>query len=41
MEYRVLSLRMPSALAARLERAKAAFGPGELSTGEVARRLLE
>jgi hypothetical protein len=41
MEYRVFSLRMPSALAARLERAKAIFGHGELSTGEVARRLLE
>src|SRR5262249_44319889 len=40
-DYRIFSLRMLHALAARLERAKTGFGHGELSTGEVARRLLE
>src|ERR1051326_3401846 len=39
--YKIFSLRFPLALAERLERAKALFGSGELSTGEAARRLLE
>lgn len=39
--YKIFSLRFPYALAERLERAKALFGSGELSTGEAARRLLE
>jgi hypothetical protein len=39
-DERIFSLRLPHALAARLEQAKAGFGHGELSMGEVTRRLL-